>query len=72
MKTKGGMEYEYKPGSPRLIDLGERLVPILTEWAQNNLFEGDRLDVLLMAGTDEVMHRVTVFWEKPTLTTKED
>ena len=64
MKTKSGMKYGYIPGSPRLIDLAERLVPVLNEWAQDNLPEGDRLDVMLLAGVDEVPHRITTVMEK--------
>jgi len=60
MKTKGGMDYEYIPGSPRLIDLAERLTPVIKAWADDNLPEGDRLDVLLIpANIKEVPHRIS-------------
>lgn len=65
MKTKGGMEYRYIPGSPRLIDLAERLMPVIDEWAADNLPEGDRVDVVLYPmDMDEPPHRIATFYRE--------
>jgi hypothetical protein len=61
MKTKDGFEYEFRPGSSRLIDLAERLWPVVDKWARDgNLPPGDRVDVVLFPlSMEEVPHRTS-------------
>ena len=64
MKTKSGMEYEYRQGSARLIDLAERRIPAGEEWMKDNLNPGDRVTVLFYSDdADEVPHRYSM--QKP-------